>query len=366
MKSRNCSIKTLEGVLVIVLLVCVQACAQRKLAKPAGVTTNSVQKPKMTQMLSTKELLKGSNPFKRICIIPFRNFSLNPRAAEETTDIVLTELYFSNIFDEIVENDEAKQEIQKLSSIKLLMNKKLVVSIGERLDIDGFLFGVVNQDNKDGKGDLVFDVSFSLIDAASGENVWSVNIRENQGGSGMATRFLFMKSVLKKVLADFRSQAPNIKRKVITVRKHRERPPANNQEPSPTYVENKAPKPDYSQNVPVLDLHSQIAQEPVTSFSRTYQGQPVNNVYAPIKTERQTQKRGTLQHRKPVEIPVQKNFSYGETPYLQQQRPRVRSNSRKTVNVRSATGGNNSSIRAPVFKYLRRKRVKSATISDDY
>jgi len=353
MKSRKCYINTRNVFVVFVFLVCVQGCARREIAKPTSVITNSIQAPKTSTLLSTKELLKGSNPFKRICIIPFKNFSLNPRAAEETTNIVLTELYFSNIFDEIVESNEAKHEIEKLSSIKQLMNKKLVVSIGEKLDVDGFLFGVVNQDNKDGKKSMVFDVSFSLIDAASGENVWSVNIREKQGTSGMGTRFLFMKSVLKKVLADFRKQAPNIKRKV-TVKRQRKRQPAYSQKSSDTYVENETPEADYSRNISTST--GRAVNEVNTSFSRTYQGQPVNNVYSPIRTERQVRKKATLQHRKPVVTPVQKSFSYGEKPYFQ----------KRTRTKNRAAHIESNSVRAPVFKYLRRKRIKSATISSDY
>lgn len=154
----------------------------------------------------------ASNPFKSVAIVPFRNRSDNPRATEEVTDIVLTELYFSNIFDEIVENDESKKEMKKFSEVNALINKNLIISIGDKLAVDGLFLCVINDDSK-GDDDLSFDATFALIDAASGEKVWSIDVSEK--AVTKRKRVLFIKNIVKIVLSDFKAKAGKIKRKVV-------------------------------------------------------------------------------------------------------------------------------------------------------
>ncbi len=350
------------GIMCVLSLYVFMGCIEKRHTLRAPLVT-IVKQDSNGGLPTTRELVKGHNPFKRICIIPFKNFSLNPVSSEEVTDILLTELYFSNIFSEIVENEDTKAEMKKLSSIKALVNRNLVLSIGKKLGVDAFLFGVINQDNNENGDSILFDMTFSLIDAASGENVWSINVNEKHDiAASSHNRFLMIKNIVRKVLADFKKQAPKIKRKVVVVQKREDTGDVQTaktkelQAKGSTLVfpKSSAQKRSIRQREKLAENSELKVITSDVNPNRQYQAQSYANQgnYGQRRTPRKSQQEYYTDRRKRpteskyLEIPVQQQYSY--------------SNTNKTRFQEGFTEGYDSSVKVPTFKYLRRKRIKKA------
>jgi TolB-like protein len=111
----------------------------------------------------------------KIAIIPFENVSGQPDADKRVTNIFLTSLYSSGLFDVVdmgeVEKSLIEERVRSLSD----MNYQIIRNVANRLHVQALVLGTVEEYQmvRTGTDEVpVVSISARIVDAASGEILW--------------------------------------------------------------------------------------------------------------------------------------------------------------------------------------------------
>jgi TolB-like protein len=125
----------------------------------------------------------------RVAVLPFESFAQDPHAAEKVRQILSIELLRARAF-EVVEPGEigpalAASRVDAVAG----MTPEQVRLVGEKLGAQALLFGTVQEmtvDRTTGAAAPVVILQFRLVDAASGQTIWSTVV--SREGVSLGTR----------------------------------------------------------------------------------------------------------------------------------------------------------------------------------
>ena len=121
----------------------------------------------------------------RVAVVPFENLSADQGAGARITQVFITELFASEVFD-IVEPGETNRVLEPYSIVRTsALTKEQIRSIGKELNVQGLILGTVTESSSLRTGGSTFNtvtMVARMVETETGSTVWSAT--HSQGGRG--------------------------------------------------------------------------------------------------------------------------------------------------------------------------------------
>ncbi|HEY3346597.1 MAG TPA: GNA1162 family protein [Nitrospirota bacterium] len=123
-------------------------------------------------------------PNRDVAVMPLVNVSKDKDAGQKVRDLLISEIYISGAFKDVVDEGEMLEVMKKL---KLRdtdnLGKDSVKTLGDNLGVQAVIFGTVHEYNERSSKGAQFAVSLRMVDVETGSILWLGNASKEGGGS---------------------------------------------------------------------------------------------------------------------------------------------------------------------------------------
>src|ERR1700688_1070081 len=162
------SISRLALTIVVVLSIGLTGCG--------GATTRLFSKPISESPYITYQ---EWGPNRDIAVMPLVNVAKDKDAGIKTRDLLVTELYASGAFKDVVDEGEMLEVMKKLKVRETdSMGKDAIKTLGDNLGVQAIIFGTVSEYTERSNKGALFAVSLRMVDVETGSILWIGNASE--------------------------------------------------------------------------------------------------------------------------------------------------------------------------------------------
>ncbi len=167
------SISRMALTIVIALSVSLIGCG--------GATTRLFSKPISESPYITYQ---EWGPNRDVAVMPLVNVAKDKDAGIKTRELLVTELYTSGAFKDVVDEGEMLEVMKKLKVRETdSLGKDAIKTLGDNLGVQAIIFGTVTEYTERSSKGALFAVSLRMVDVETGSILWIGNASKEGGGS---------------------------------------------------------------------------------------------------------------------------------------------------------------------------------------
>ncbi len=146
-----------------------------------GATTRLFSKPISESPYVTYQ---EWGPNRDIAVMPLVNVAKDKDAGLKVRDLLVTELYASGAFKDVVDEGEMLEVMKKLKVRETdSFGKDTIKTLGDNLGVQAIIFGTVTEYTERSNKGALFAVSLRMVDVETGSILWVGNASKEGGGS---------------------------------------------------------------------------------------------------------------------------------------------------------------------------------------
>jgi curli biogenesis system outer membrane secretion channel CsgG len=146
-----------------------------------GATTRLFSKPISESPYVTYQ---EWGPNRDVAVMPLVNVAKDKDAGLKVRELLITELYTSGAFKDVVDEGEMLEVMKKLKVRETdNFGKDTIKTLGDNLGVQAIIFGTVSEYTERTSKGALFAVSLRMVDVETGSILWLGNASKEGGGS---------------------------------------------------------------------------------------------------------------------------------------------------------------------------------------